>query len=163
MTDDPLAKWRRPGDVLVKEPDATATADGSIKRGTYKAFAEDTARVPLLVLKSGLVKLPKTDKAFPYACISKVISDGYGFFFSLVFNLASGKVVVEFTGEGMGPLLDAIGRGTVTKVQIFDPDRFLPPAPGAFNAEADEWRGATVVHDINITDRFSPGENTTRH
>jgi hypothetical protein len=70
---------------------------------------------------------------------------------------------VEIRGEGLLPLLDGILSGTVKSVQLFDPDRFLPPKEGDFDIEGDEWRGPCVIKHISITERNSPDENTTKH
>lgn len=167
--EDPLAKWRRPGSRQVqrKESDgelAVAPPSG-IRPREYKAFVSDTARVPLLLLKRGLVKKAEADIAVPYGYLTKVISDGYGFGFSLTFSLPfpSAAMVVEIRGEGLTPLLDGILSGTVKSIQLFDPDRFLPLNEGDFDIEADEWRGVAVVKDMTVTDKASPAENTTKH
>src|ERR1700733_8465850 len=91
MTDDPLAKWRRPGakPAQGKESDgvlAVAPPSG-IRPREYKAFVSDTARVPMLLLKCGLVKKAEPDIALPYASITKVTSDGYGFVFGVILSL----------------------------------------------------------------------------
>jgi len=169
MTDDPLAKWRRPGSKPVqgKESDgvvAVAPPSG-IRPREYKAFVADTVRVPMLLLKCGLVKKAEPDIALPYASITKITSDGYGFVFGLTFSLPFpvGAMSVRFRGEGMAPLFDAIVSGTAKSVQLFDPDRFLPPKEGDFDIEADEWRGPCVVRDIAILEQGEPLPNNTKH
>jgi hypothetical protein len=167
--EDPIKKWRRAGykPVAVKETDGvTAVAPPSgIRPREYRAFASETSRMPMLRLKSSLVKKPEADIALPYACLNKVTSDGYGFVCGLIFSVPFpvGALIVRFRGEGMGPLVDAILRGVVTTVQIFDPDRFIVPQEGEFDVEADEWRGPCVVRDISITEQGAPLPNTTKH
>ncbi len=136
-----------------------------IRPREYKAFVSGTVRVPLLLLRRGLVKKAEADIAVPYGYLTKVISDGYGFGFSLTFSLPfpSGAMVVEMRGEGLTPLLEGILSETVKSVQLFDPDRFLPPKEGEFDIEADEWRGCAVVREIAVTDKNTLAENTTRH
>ena len=166
MADDPLAKWRRPGSKPVQVRDEMAVAPLSgIRPREYKAFVSDTSRVPMLRVRSSLVKKPEADIAVPYACLTKVTSDGYGFFFGLVFSLPFpvGAMTVKFRGEGMGALVEGILAGTIKNVQVFDPDRFLPPKDGDFDIEADEWRGPCVVKDISITEQGDPLPNTTKH
>jgi hypothetical protein len=72
-------------------------------------------------------------------------------------------MVVEIRGEGLTPLLDGILRGTVSSVQIFDPEKFIAPPEGDFDRQADEWRGQGVVKELAVTDKSSPHESTTRH
>jgi hypothetical protein len=162
--DDPLAKYRRPGEARQSVPPELSSS--GIKLREYKAFATD-ARPSLLLLKRGLVRKPETDQAIPYGYLCNVISDGYGFGFSLTFALPfpAGPLVVELRGEGLTPLLEGILRGTVASVQMFDPERFLPPPEGTFDKEADEWRGVPMVREITVTDKNTPAgsENTTRH
>jgi hypothetical protein len=169
MTDDPLAKWRRPGSkpVQLKESDgvvAVAPLSG-IRPREYKAFVADAGRVPLLLLKCGLVKKAEPDIALPYTSITKVTSDGYGFVFGVIYSLPFpvGAISVTFRGEGMAPLVDAIISGTVRSVQLFDPDRFLSPKEGDFDIEADEWRGPCVVRDIAVLEQGDPLLNTKKH
>jgi hypothetical protein len=161
--DDPLAKYRHPGaSAPVK---SSAVSASGIKLREYEAFETDASRASLLLLKRGLVKKPATELALPYNAIAEVISDGYGFGFSLTFSLPfpAGAMVVEIRGEGLTPLLDGILRGTVRSIQIFDPERFLPPKEGKFDKEADEWRGDAVVKELTVTDKNTPNESNTRH
>lgn len=169
MAEDPLAKWRRPGSRPAEGKEtggvlAVAPPSG-IRPREYKAFVSDAARTPMLLLKMGLVKKAEADLALSYGYLTKVISDGYGFGFSLTFALPfpSGPAVVEIRGEGLLPLLDGILNSTVKSVQLFDPDRFIPPKDGDFDIEADEWRGPCVIKHISITEKNSPVENTTKH
>src|SRR5580704_8148783 len=127
MTDDPLAKWRRPGSKPVqgKESDgvvAVAPPSG-IRPRAYKAYVADAGRVPMLRIRSSLLKKPEADIALPYGYLTKVTSDGYGFVFGLIFSLPFpvGALRVTFRGEGMAPLVDAILSGTVKSVELFDP------------------------------------------
>lgn len=166
MADDPLAKWRRPGSPPVVPKDGMAVAPLSgIRPREYKAFLSDPSRVPMLRIRSSLVKKPEADIALPYAGLTKVTSDGYGFVFGLVFSVPFpvGAMTVKFRGEGMGPLVEGILSGTVKSVQLFDPDRFLPPKDGDFDIEADEWRGPCVVRDIALLEQGEPLPNTTKH
>lgn len=167
--EDPLAKWRRPGSKPVEGKEtggvlAVAPPSG-IRPREYKAFVLDGSRTPMLLIKRGTVKQPETDLAFSYGYLTDVISDGYGFGFSFTFALPfpSGPAIVEIRGEGLLPLLDGILSGTVKRVQLFDPDRFLPPEEGAFDIEGDEWHGPCVIKHISITTKNSPDENTTKH
>jgi hypothetical protein len=164
VDDDPLAKYRRPGSKApVKE---FLVSSSGIKLREYKAFTSDSSRSPLLLLKPGLVKKPVADLALPYS-LTRVVSDGFGFCFTLTFAVPfpSGPVIVAFAGEGMTPVLDAILRGVATQVQVFDPEKFIPPAPGDWDKLAHEWRGPAVVKEITITDKNTPTENesTTKH
>ena len=134
-----------------------------IRPREYKAFVTESERTPMLLVQTGLVKKPEADVAFSYGYLTKVISDGYGLAFSVVFALPSGQAVVLFRGEGMRPLVDGILRGTVSSVQLFDPDRFLPTQEGDFDIEADAWNGPCVIKHISITDNNSPDFNTTKH
>ena len=68
-----------------------------------------------------------------------------------------------FRGTGLAPLVDAILSGTVKSVELFDPDRFLPPKEGDFDIEADEWRGPCVVRDISIFEQGDTLPNNTKH
>jgi hypothetical protein len=169
MAKDSLAVWRRPGSkpVEVKESGGVPVValSSGIRPREYKAYVSESARVPMLLLKRGLVKKPEADIALSYGYLNKVVSDGYGFVFSMSFARPHpwGPVVVEVRGEGMAPLVDGILSGSVKSIQIFDPDRFFPPKEGEFDAEGDEWRGIPVVKDITITDQTSPAENTTKH
>jgi hypothetical protein len=169
MAEDPLAKWRRPGSKPAEGKEtggvvAVAPPSG-IRPREYKAFVSDASRTPMLLVKPSLVKKPEASQAFPYGYLTKVICDGYGFSISLTFALPfpSGPAVVEIRGEGLLPLLDGILNGTVKSVQLFDPDRFIPPKDGDFDIEADEWRGPCVIKHISITEKNSPAENTTKH
>ena len=72
-------------------------------------------------------------------------------------------MTVTFRGEGMALLVDSILSGTVKSIQMFDPDRFLPPKDGDFDIEADEWRGPCVVKDITVTEQGDPLPNATKH
>src|SRR5450755_262199 len=119
MSEDPLAKWRKPGSKPAEHKEtggvlAVAPPSG-IKPREYKAFVSDASRSTMLLIKRGTVKQPETDLAFPLGYLTKVISDGYGFVFSLTFALPfpSGPAIVEFRGEGLKPLLDGILRATV--------------------------------------------------
>jgi hypothetical protein len=168
MAEDPLAKWRKPGSVLTeqKESDgvvAVAPLTG-IRPREYKAFTSE-AGIPLLLIKRGTVKQPATDLDLAYTYLTKIISDGYGFSFSLTFALPfpSGPAIVEIRGEGMGAMLEGIRRGTVASVQIFDPDRHLPAKEGDWDIEAHEWRGPCVIKHLAVTTRDSKDENTTTH
>jgi hypothetical protein len=150
-----------------KESDGvTVVASPSgIRPREYKAFVTDAGRISMLHIKSGLVKKPQADIAVPYSYLTKMTSDGYGFVFGLMFSLPSpvGAISVRFRGEGMGPLVDGILNGTVKSIQLFDPDRFLPPKEGDFDIEADEWRGPCVVKDIVILEQGDPLPNNTKH
>jgi len=161
--DDPLVPYRRPGSSLPGK-DAMRSSSG-IKLREYRAFVADSVRSPLLYLRRGLVKHPLTARAFSYGDLRSIVSDEYGFFFSLTFSLAfpDGNVTVEFGGEGMNPLLDGIRRNVVSEVQIFDPEKFLPPEKGDFDADAYEWRGPVIVKELNFVDKSTPHENTSRH
>jgi hypothetical protein len=169
MTDDPLAKWRKPGSKPAQGKEnhgvVVVAPPSGIRPREYKAFVTDPARMPMLLLKCGLVKRPEADIALPYGSITKVTSDGYGFVFGLIFSLPFpvGALSIRFRGEGMVPLLDAIVSGTVRSVQLFDPDRFLPPQEGTYNVEGDEWTGPCVVRDIAIQEQGAPLPNTTKH
>lgn len=169
MVEDSLAKWRRPGSkpVQSKETDGVVAVSPppGIRLRPYKAFAADTMRVPMLMLKRGLVKKPEAEIALPYGYLNKITSDGYGFVFSMSFARPHpwGPVVVEIRGEGMSPLVDGILSGTIKSVQIFDPDRHLPTEGGDFNIEADAWEGPCVVKDISVTEKNSPVESATKH
>jgi hypothetical protein len=164
-TDDPLARYRPSGAAVAVQ--RAAISPTGIRLQPYKAFAAHSdSRSSLLQLKRSLVRKPQTSIAVPYAYLTKVISDGYGFVFSLTFSLPfpSNAMVVEIRGEGMTPLVDAILRGAATHVQIFDPERFLPLPEGDFDTEADEWKGEAVVKEISITDKNSLDvDNKTRH
>jgi hypothetical protein len=129
------------------------------------AFVTDAGRVPMLLLKCGLVKKAEPDIALPYSGITKVTSDGYGFVFGLMFSLPFpvGAMSVTFRGEGMAPLIEGIVSGTVKSVQLFDADRFQCPKEGEFDIEADEWRGPCVVRDIAILEQGDPVPNTQKH
>ncbi len=169
MAEDPLAKWRKPGSGPVEQNEtggvlAVAPPTG-IKRREYKGFTSEASRIPLLQIKRGTVKQPETDLDLPYGYLTKIISDGYGFSFSLTFALPfpSGPAIVEIRGEGMGLMLDGIRRGTVASVQIFDPDRHLPPKEGDWDVEAHEWRGPCVIKHLSVTTKDSPVEHTTQH
>ncbi len=161
--DDPLAKYRYPG--AAPPAKRVAVSQSGIKLREYNAFETDASRCSLLLLKRGLVRKAETELALPYSAITEVISDGYGFGFSLTFALPfpTKAMVVEIRGEGLTPLLDGILRGTVRSVRIFDPERFLPPPEGDFDKEADEWRGAAVVKELTVTDKNTPTQSTTRH
>lgn len=169
MTEDPLAKWRKPGykPVNLEETGGVAAVAplSGIRPREYKAFVSDGERAPMLLVKCSLVKKPAASQAFPYGYLTKVICDGYGFGFSLTFALPfpSGPAIVEIRGEGLLPLLDGILKGTVSSVQLFDPDRHLPTKEGDFNIEADAWEGPCVIKHISITEKDSPNENLTKH
>jgi hypothetical protein len=166
MTDDPLAKWRKPGSKAVEAADGIAVAPLSgIRPREYKAQVSEASRVPMLRIRSSLVKVPKADLILPYASLVEVTSDGYGFFFGLIFSLPFpvGAVTIKFRGEGLNPLIEGIASWSVKTVQLFDPDRFLPPKEGDFDAEADEWRGPCVVRDISITEQGEPLRSATKH
>ena len=169
MATDPLAKWRKPGSGPVEQKEtggilAVAPPTG-IRPREYKAFVSDGSRASLLLVKSSLVKKPEASHAYSYAYLTEVICDGYGFGFSLTFALPfpTGPVIVEIRGEGLLPLLDGILKGTVSSVQLYDPDRFLPPQEGDFDIEANEWKGPCVIKHISVTEKNSPDENTTKH
>src|ERR1700689_2687217 len=101
MTDDPLAKWRKPGAKPVEAADGMAVAPLSgIRPREYKAFVSDASRVPMLRIRSSLVKKPEADIALPYACLTKVSADGYGFSVGLIFSLPFpvGAVTVKLRG-----------------------------------------------------------------
>ena len=166
MAEDPLGKWRRPGSKPTETGDAMAVAPLSgIRPREYKAFVLETSRVPMLRIRSSLVKKPEADIALPYSGLVKVTSDGYGFGIGLIFSLPFpvGAVTVKFRGEGMMPLLEAIQSYTAKSVQLFDADRFVPPKEGDFDTESDEWRGPCVVKDISIIEQGEPLPNTTKH
>lgn len=169
MAKDPLAKYRKTG----YEPAQTETTEGvaavtplpGIRPREYKAFTSESSRTPMLVIKQSTVKQPATELSYAYGYLTKIISDGYGFVFSLTFALPfpSGPAIVDIEGEGMGEMLEGIRRGTVASIQIFDPDRHLPTTEGDFDIEADCWRGPCVIKHISVTTKNSPDENTTRH
>jgi len=169
MPEDPLKKWRKPGSAPAEQKEKGGIASvaplSGIKPREYKAFVSEGSRSPLLLIKRGTVKQPETDLGFSYGYLTKVISGGYGFGFSLTFALPfpSGPAIVEIRGEGLTPLLDGILKGTVSSVQLFDPDRFLPPKEGDFNIEADAWEGPCVIKHISVTEKDSPDENSTKH
>jgi hypothetical protein len=166
MADDPLAKWRKPGAKPVEARDGIAVAPLSgIRPREYKAFVLDAARVPMLRIRSSLVKQPRADLILPYTSLVEVTSDGYGFFFGLIFSVPFpvGAMTIKFRGEGLNPLVEGFAAWTVKSVQLFDPDRFLPPKEGEFDPEADEWRGPCVVRDISATEQGEPLQNTTKH
>jgi hypothetical protein len=161
--DDPLAKYRHPGAVAPAK--RLAVSPSGITLREYSAFESDASRCSLLLLKRGLVRKAATELALPYGAITEVISDGYGFGFSLTFALPfpTKAMVVEVRGEGLTPLLDGILRGTVRIIQIFDPERFFPPPEGNFDKQADEWRGPAMVKELTVTDKNTPVESSTRH
>ena len=169
MEKDPLAKWRKAGyqpAELEEVGSVTAVAPfGGIKPREYKAFVSDSSRLPMLLIKRGTVKQPKTDLTLPYGYLTKIISDGYGqvVSFTFVLPMSSSPTVVLFEGEGMEAMIDGIRRGAVSSVQIFDPDRHLPTPEGDFDIEAYEWRGPCVIKHISVTAKDSPAENTTKH
>jgi hypothetical protein len=169
MVEDPLAKWRRPGSAPAEQRESdgvlVVAPPTGIKPREYKAFTSAASRTPMLLVKRGTVKQPETDLAFPYGYLTKVISGGYGFGFSLTFAtpFPSGPAIVEIRGEGLTPLLDGILEGTVKSVQVFDPDRFVPPKEGDWDVEAHEWRGPCVIKHLAVTTKNSPEENTTKH
>jgi hypothetical protein len=169
MVDDPLAKWRRGGATLVKVKESdgvTVVAPASgIRPREYKAFVAEASRVPMLRIRTSLVKKPEADIALPYGYLTKVDTDGYGFFFGLTFSVPFpvGAMTVKFRGEGMGSLVDGIIGATVKSVEVFDPDRFLSPKEGDFDNEADEWQGPCVVRDIAIFEQGDAMPNTTKH
>jgi len=166
---DPLEKWRKPGTVAAeKKENAEIGADTppkKVKLREYKAYTSSASRTSMLLIKRGTRKQPETDLAFAYGYLTKVISGGYGFGFSLTFALPfpSGPAIVEIRGEGLTPLLDGILEGTVKTVEAFDPDRFLATKEGDWDVEAHEWRGPCVIKHISITEKNSPDENTTKH
>ena len=161
--DDPLALLRRPGASLAAK-DAPVSTSG-IRLREYKAFVTDAGRCSHLLIKPSLVKKPETSRALPYSYLTNVVTDGYGFVFSLTFSLPfpSGPAIVDFRGEGMTPLMEGILRGSVSQVQIFDAEKFIAPADGDFDKEADEWRGGAVIREITITEKNSPDESSTKH
>ena len=161
--DDPLASYRRPGASLPTK-DAVISSSG-IRLREYKAFVIDATRCSHLLIKRSLVKKPETSRALPYSYLTNIVTDGYGFYFSLTFSLPfpSGPTIVEFRGEGMTPLMEGILRSSVSHVQIFDAEKFIAPSEGDFDKQADEWRGATVVREITITEKNSPEESSTKH
>jgi hypothetical protein len=166
MVNDPLAKWRHPGAKPIELRDEMAVVPLSgIKPREYKAFVSETSRVPMLRIRSSLVKKPEADIALPYAALTKVTSDGYGFSLGLIYSLPFpvGAVTVKLRGEGMGPLIDGILAGTVRSVQLFDADCFVAPKEGDFDIEANEWRGPCVVRDICLTEQGGEKENATKH
>jgi hypothetical protein len=164
---DVLDKWRRPGSVPVSSPaketgGAAPVSRKGIKLREYKAFVVDTERPAFLCIKPGTVRDNKTDKGFPYACLSEIGADGYGFVLNLTFALPfPGPVIVEIHGEGLQGLTESIMRGAVARVQVFDPEKFLPIPEGHFDVEADEWRGSPLIKSITITDKNSKEE--TKH
>jgi hypothetical protein len=83
-------------------------------------FAADASRCSHLLIKRSLVKRPETSRALPYSYLTNVVTDGYGFYFSLTFSLPSpsSPAIPEFRGEGMTSLLKAILHSSVS--QIFD-------------------------------------------
>jgi hypothetical protein len=166
MADDPLAKWRKPGSKPAEAADGIAVAPLSgIRPREYKAYISEAARVPMLRIRSSLVKQPRADLILPYTSLIEVTSDGYGFFVGLIFSVPFpvGAMTVKLRGEGLTPLIEGIAAWTVKTVQLFDPDRFLPPNEGDFDAEADEWRGPCVVRDISITEQGEPLQSATKH
>ena len=167
MAEDPLGKWRKPGykPAETKETGEVVAPLSGIKPRDYKAFTSDSSRTSMLVIKQSTVKQPTPELSFAYGYLTKIISDGYGFYFSLTFALPfpSGPAVVEVRGEGMETMLEGIRRGTVASVQIFDPDRHLPTTEGDFDIEGDCWRGPCVIKHLSVTTKGSPEENTTKH
>ena len=153
MDNDPLAQFRRLGQRGPVRP-AAGSVD-AIKLREYKAFKADEASTPaLLLIKKMIIKNgPAADRALSYGYLTDVISDGYGFVFSLTFCLPfPGPLVVGFTGEGMGPVLDAILKRSVVEVQVFDPDRFSAPPEGNFDVAADAWRGVPIIREITFNE-----------
>ena len=146
------------------EKDKVISSSG-IRLREYKAFAVDASRCSHLLVHRGVVRKPETSRALPYSYLTNVVSDGYGFYFSINYSLPfpSGPTIVEFRGEGMTPLLEAILHSSVSHVQVFDAEKFICLPEGDFDKEADEWRGATVVREITITEKNSPEESSTKH
>jgi hypothetical protein len=163
VENDLLAAYRAPGASKPVKP--SPVSPSGIRLREYKAFVTESSRSSHLLIKRSLLKKPETVRALPYSALTNVVTDGYGFVFSLTFSLPLpfGTVTIDFRGEGMTPLVDAILRGTATEVQLFDPEKFIAPAEGDFDREADEWQGATVVKEITIADKHSGEEPTTRH
>ena len=169
MEKDPLAKWRKPGSGPAEQNGsdeiAAETPPKRLRPREYKAFTSSGSRVPMLLIKRGTEKQPETDLAFPYSYLTKVISGGFGFGFSLTFAtpFPSGPAVVEIRGEGLSALLEGILEGTVKSVQVFDPDLHLPPEEGDWDIEAHQWRGPCVIKHLSVTEKNSPDQNLTKH
>ena len=167
MARDTLEKWekKKPGSRPSDDDVSAVAPPKAIKLREYKAFISDGPRSPMLVIKRGTTKRPETDLFFSYGYLASGIADGpLGQVFSLTFVLpmTSGRTVVLFEGEGLGPLLDGILRGAVSSVQIFDPAIFLPTEPGDWDVEGYKWVGPCVVRDISVGTADSP-INTTKH
>jgi len=161
MAEDPIKKWRKPGESGGAK---SAAPLSGITPQEYKAFVSESSRCSMLLIKRGTVKEPKTDLALSYGYLTKTISGAGGLVISLTFVLpASGPTVVLLEGEGLGPLLDGILRGTVSSVEVFDPDRHLPTKEGDWDVQAYEWRGPCVVKHIGVSADNAPEENNTRH
>lgn len=161
MAEDPIKKWRKPEENASAK---SAAPLSGIRPQEYKAFVSDESRSSMLLIKRGTVKDPKTDLALSYGYLTKTISGAGGLVISLTFALpSSGPTVVLLEGEGLGPLLDGILRGTVSSVEVFDPDRHLPTKDGEWDAEAYQWRGPCVVKHIGVSADNAPEENNTRH
>jgi hypothetical protein len=168
---DPLKKWEKtkPGAVPAEQKEAAEiigdTPPKKLKPREYKAFTSAGSRQNMLLIKPGTKKIVEPDIAVPYGYLTKVISGGYGFGFSLTFALPfpSGPAIVEIRGEGLTPLLDGILEGTVKSLTVFDPDLHLPTKEGDWDIEAHEWRGPCVIKHLSITTKDSPHENTTKH
>jgi hypothetical protein len=159
--DDRLAKFRKSAATVR----TAATSVYDIRLRPYRAFAEQESRAAYLLLKGGLIKKAQSDFGLPYGYLTKFISDGYGFCFSLTYALPapSGPMVIEIRGEGLTPLLESILRGTAREVQIFDPHRFEAPPEGTFDKTEDAWQGVPVVREILVTDKNSEVQPDTRH
>ncbi len=166
MAEDPLAKWRRPGSKPVDTGDSLAVAPLSgIRPREYRAFEQEKTRPMCLAFHPSLVRRPHAHIALPYAYFAGMTMDGYGFGFSITFAkpLPWGPVVVDVRGSGLNPLVNGILNGTVSSIQIFDPERHIPPNEGDFDIEADEWQGPCIVKEITFTTKNSSDESTTRH
>lgn len=157
---DPLAQWRHAG----SHPASAEKNSGprTIRLREYKAFVADSERQAFLRICRGTVKNPESTRSYPAGYLNQIIDDDYGFTFTLIYNLPlEGPLAIQFIGEGLTCVVDAILRGYAREVQIFDPDRFIAPPEGDFDIEADAWRGGPVIKDIT----FNPAipEKNMRH
>lgn len=119
--DDPLAKWRRPGDKI-RLVSTTDAPPGTAALAPYKAFGEADAP-PRVWLKRGA---GGSDEGPAYGYLMNVGTDTW----SLVHLVYSIPLVVVIRGECLEPLAAAFMKGTAAWVQVYEADRFIDPPLG---------------------------------